>query len=407
MRILQVHNEYKNSPGGEDFAVQMDYEQLTKNGHLVEKFFVSNVGIDKLSIGRASLAAAQYVWSIPSYYTLLKKIKTFNPDIVHVHNTFAVLSPSIFWAIKRSRTPCILTLHNYRNICANSLLFREGRSCYKCLGKYPFAAFQHRCKYNNSFLAGATIATSQMLHRWLRTYDRAVNSFIVLGLPSKKIMVQAGVPSDKIFVRPNAIHDFHHLYDNNGLRERQFVFVGQITIAKGIDLLIKAWNELSPITDVLYIIGEGPDKIFLQEKYKCTPNIKWLGHQDRKNIFDIVARSKFLVMPSRWNEPFGLSAAESLMLSTPIIVPEHISLAHYISKENGGLSFSSNNLVSLVNTLRDAQTMTEERWNTISRLARQVYLLNFNPTKNHEHLIAIYSHTVEQYSHLKQRYSRD
>lgn len=397
MRVLQVHNRYKTSPGGEDVVVAMENQQLLDHGHIVKQHIVTNTYVDSESIGKVVLSGVQSIWSIPAYRELLSVIEEFKPDIVHVHNTFARLSPSIFWAIRQSRIPSVLTLHNYRITCATATLFRDGHLCEECVGRVPVAAFRHRCCYNGSFPAGASIAISQFIHHLLKTYSKAVDAIIVLGEPSKAIMARAGVPDDRMHVKPNFVIDAATQYLTSGSRSKQMVFVGQIAAEKGVDLLLGAWSKLDNTGEHLILIGDGPDKASLQERFSDRTDIVWLGRQDRMEVFKRIAQSEFLVMPSLWYEPFGLVVAEALMLSTPVIVPDHVSFAANVVSGQGGLSFTRNDTQSLTQVLAMARTVNKETWRELSQNARHLYVQWYSPDKNYALLTAIYDLAINQF----------
>ncbi|NIM20042.1 MAG: glycosyltransferase, partial [Candidatus Latescibacteria bacterium] len=112
-------------------------------------------------------------WSRSTYQKLLSLIRTTKPDLVHFHNTFPLISPSAYAACKESGVPVVQTLHNFRFICPEAMLMRDGRPCEECVGKYPWRALRHRC-YRGSLLATGALTWMIARNHWLGVYEEQV-----------------------------------------------------------------------------------------------------------------------------------------------------------------------------------------------------------------------------------------
>ncbi len=177
MKVLLLHNRYR-VPGGEDAAVQLECSLLRSAGLAVDLLEVNNDGID--SAAQKIKAALLTPYSFPARQLVADRIRDFQPDIVHVHNFFPTLSPSVYDACRSARVPVVQTLHNYRLMCANALLFREGKVCTKCLGStFPLPAIRHAC-YRGSRVGSAAVAALIGIHRIRGTWTSRVNRFIAL-----------------------------------------------------------------------------------------------------------------------------------------------------------------------------------------------------------------------------------
>src|SRR5215472_15413493 len=128
MRVLQVFNRYRR-PGGEETVVELEAELLRRNRHEVECLYASTSTLDDASSLHLCAAGLGTVWSVRGYSAMWRALQRFSPEIVHVHNTFPLLSPSIYWAANRANVPVVLTLHNFRVTCANACLVREEKTC--------------------------------------------------------------------------------------------------------------------------------------------------------------------------------------------------------------------------------------------------------------------------------------
>ena len=142
----------------------------------------------------AALTGLSAVWSPSGYRTMDEALTRFRPDIVHVHNTFPLLSPSIYWAAQKHNIPVVQTLHNYRLTCTNGLLMRDGRPCEDCVGRLPLPALKHRC-YKNSLAATGSLAAMQTVNRAIGSYRSKVDAYITLTRFAGELMVRAGLPA--------------------------------------------------------------------------------------------------------------------------------------------------------------------------------------------------------------------
>ena len=168
------------------------------------------------------------------------KLKLFSPDIVHIHNTFPLISPAIFYALD-SRMPRVLTLHNYRLFCPAGLPLRSGNICTTCIERRnTLPSVIHGC-YRDSSIATIPLAISVELHRSLGTWKNQVDRFITFSDFQMQKMISAGLPSEKIMIKPN-------FFPGNPVvvpwknRGDYIVFVGRLSPEKGICNLVRAWK---------------------------------------------------------------------------------------------------------------------------------------------------------------------
>lgn len=393
MHILLVHNEYQNSPGGEEVLLEKERSLLVRNGHKVSQYIVSNKELTKNQIRLNN--GINSIWSPEAYSAISKIIARSKPDIVHVHNTFAILSPSIYWAIKKNNLPAILTLHNYRITCSTSLLFRAGQPCEECIGRASFPALRHRCRYNGSLWAGNAIAASNIFHRAISTYQTKVDAFIAMTEFQARIMGRAGIPIEKIFIKPN----FAEARPRDEIiekRESTIIYIGQIHWMKGIDLIISAWLNLDQKSGRLVVIGDGPDLERLSFQTQGRTDIMWLGKISHEEVMNWLGRCKFLVMASRWYECFPNTLVEAFSMGTPIIVPR-LGVFTEIAQENkNGLIFDINNPKSLSEAFEYALNLSENEWGRYSNTALEEILQRYSSSRNYELLTGIYHRVLEK-----------
>lgn len=370
-KVLVIHNRYLQR-GGEDTVVDEEYEIL-KTFNDVDLFETSSESLPKSPVSAAALS----MWNESERKRLIHKIDKFTPDILHFHNMFPYLSKSVLW--NGRNIPSVVTLHNFRDICINGLFMRDGSICTECLGKTPVNGIIHRC-YRGEVAASAVVAVSSMFHNFINT-GKNVKKYISLNKFSKEIFLRAGIPEEKIVVKPNSSVD----YGIGGGEGDYAVFVGRISQEKGVDILIKAWMLANP-RGQLYIIGDGP---LLQTFSDDMHNINWMGRLDKHEVIRIIKGARFMIWPSRVYETSGLTMIESMSCGTPVLASRQGASLEIIRERENGSFFTTgdyNGLAELINLyFGDRLNLSEMRKN-----ARKTYLDSYTQEKNCASLQRIY-----------------
>jgi glycosyltransferase involved in cell wall biosynthesis len=378
MKILMVHAFYKLA-GGEDSVFRNEVELLRSRGHDVREFTRSNSEMDGLG------ALAQFRTTIHNSRAVAEfeaEISSFSPDIVHVHNTFQILSPSVLQAASRRGIPVVQTLHNYRLQCVNGLFFRDGKVCEECLGRVPVPGVRHGC-YRESKAASAAVATMLTVHRAKHTYDRAVTRLICLTEFARSKMIDGGLPADRIDVKPNFLATDPGTLANP---EGYGLFVGRISEEKGIDLLLDAWDIAQPGHE-LRVAGDGPLREDLAKDYGPQSSVRFLGSLSREQVQSEMRGASYLVLPSVWYEGLPMVLVEALAVGLPVIVPRLGALPEI----GGGASivFEAGNVGSLADRLHEV----DEDSSILDRLrpiARQTFEDRYTADRNYDMLMKIY-----------------
>jgi glycosyltransferase involved in cell wall biosynthesis len=389
LRILQVYNEYRTW-GGEDTVAYLEAEMLRRRGHEVERLLVSTKKIDGAGPIKLMIAGMGAVWSFHGHSLMRRAIARFSPDIVHVHNSFPLLSPSIFWAAHDAGVPAVQTIHNFRFVCACAHLLRNENPCQDCVGRFPWPALRHRC-YQNSYPATSVVVAMNVFHRLVGTFVNKVHAYIVLNEFSKEIMLRTGLPEDRVHIKPNFV------MEPDGLpvpRQRQVVFAGAISRSKGVHLLLQAWSKLSPAEFKLILIGDGPARVELEGKYAQVPGIEWHGAQSQQKVVETLAASHWLVLPSLYYENCPMVIPEAFSVGTPVIVPNHGAFPAFVTNSRDGLLFAPGDADSLANTLGTALNATNDVWLRCSEEARATYRRTFAEVQNYEQLISVYGNAI-------------
>jgi glycosyltransferase involved in cell wall biosynthesis len=393
LRILQVHNRYRPGWGGEDTVVELEADLLRRRGHYVDRLSLWTRELVGASRFRMVAAGLGTTWSWRGYREMTRAIDGFLPDVVHVHNTFPLLSPSIYWAAARKSVPVVQTLHNFRLTCSNAMLYRNNKPCEDCVGKVPFPALRHRC-YHGSFFQTAAVCSMNVVHRCLGTYRTKVRAYIVLSEFARELMVRAGLPAERICIKSNFNSDPGKL---NTIRQSAIVFVGDVSPAKGVHLLLEAWSRRPAPGHQLMIIGDGQSRAELEARYAADASVIWCGLQPRDRVLELVAASRWLVLPSRQYENCPMSVLEAFSVATPVIVPNHGPFRSIVTDGAEGLLFQPSSSDSLTEVLRKACQVATGEWTKYSETARATYKREYTEQRNYRQLIGVYEQAIQKF----------
>ena len=336
-------------------------------------------------LGGKISTALNTTYSSSSKTTALAKLRAFKPDVVHVHNFFPQLSPSIYDACIELNIPVVQTLHNYRLMCPGAMLMRDGKICEQCVTGSPYQAVLHGC-YKGSKLGTLVVAHMVATHRKLGTWQHKVTRFIALTEFAKAKFIEVGFPPNKIVVKPNFVNDFFIESLPVARVTPPFgLFVGRLSAEKGLHTLLKAWALLDDST-LLKVAGTGP----LAELVVKQTNLEPLGLQSPAEISLLMQQAAFLILPSEWYEGFPLVLVEALAHGLPILASNLGSMAAIIKDGETGLLFEPGNAEDLATKVKWLLANPDE----CARLgvnARQAYLDKYTAEENVKQLLGVYS----------------
>lgn len=374
MRVVIVHNHYQQ-PGGEDVVVEQESQLLTRHGVIVRQYLRSNADIPN----SADFAlAVQTVWSRRTAREISSLIREFRPDIIHAHNTFPLISPSLYATGARHGVPIVQTLHNFRLFCLQAMFLRKGAICEDCMHVFPWRGIVRKC-YRNSTAASSAVAAMIAFHRALRTYDRYIARYIAPSAFCREKLIEAGFPEEKLVTKPNFANPppFRSPDPRNGA-----LFVGRLSIEKGIAVLSKAAREAGIHVTVF---GAGPEETMLAR----SGQFDLLGWADSQTMMARMQQSAYLVMPSIGYETFGLPVIEAFACSLPVIASRLGALAELVDDGRTGLLFEPGDPGDLARKLRWAETHPKEM-RRMGEAAHVEYELKYSPEKNYAQLMDIY-----------------
>ena len=379
MRILVAHNAYQYR-GGEDSVVESEIALLRGHGHEVEPYSRHNDEIRGL--GRLRLARDTF-WSARTAGNMRNLIAAFEPDVIHVHNTFPLISPSLYWAASGAGVPVVQTLHNFRLLCPQAMLLRDGKVCEDCVGHLPWRGIERAC-YRGSRTQTGVLTGMLGLHRTLGTYRDKITRYIALNDFCRGVFVRGGLAPERIRVKPN----FVDLPPPPLAQRKGFLFVGRLSPEKGVSALADAARLMPNIE--LNVIGTGPE----QETLKDLANVRLAGLQEPDAVRDAMCRAACLVMPSIWYENFPRTLVEAFACGLPVIASRLGAMAELVEDGRTGLLSEPGNAEDLAAKLRWAQS-NPEAMRRMGENARAEYEAKYTPELNYRQLMSIYEDAKE------------
>jgi len=380
--VLLVHNYYQIG-GGEHTVFENEKNLLLENGHEVYTYTRSNDEL-KSSFGKMALLPFTTIWSFKTYFEVRKLIREKDIDIVHCHNTFPLISPSVYYAARSLKIPVVQTIHNFRFLCPNGLFYCNGRVCEECREQNSFfPALKNKC-YRNSTLQTAVVVAMMKFHRLIGTYKK-IHYIFLTEFNKKKIAETLGIREEQTYMKSNFVEQVTSTA--SAVREMlpKFVFAGRLDGYKGLPFLLDVWPGLNKEYE-LHIYGDGECRKLCEEAAKKCANIHYFGFQPQNVIFADLKDAAALLFPSQLYEGYPMILAESFSMGKPVVAANIGNHGDIVSVSQSGVLFD------LVDPQNFAAALDEVISNQAqySANAYRYYLENQTKESNYRKLSEIY-----------------
>lgn len=387
MKILIVHNLYSQA-GGEDAVVRSESKMLQKAGLEVRVKYYKNPA----SIFKQTQALLLEPFNVFQYRRFLRVLKKENPTVVHLHNWHFQASPSLIWATKSLGIPLVITVHNYRLLCPSGTLFFKDQLFLDSLNERYFSSAVKNKVYHNSYLITAALSFTLLFNKFIRTWNK-VDKFIFLNGFMANLHKDSYLKlnASQIEVKPNFAENNRSASLKFSRERSGFLFVGRLSVEKGIDVLLEAFKD----TELpLHIIGDGPLKEKVLAIAADSPNIHYLGFQQKEVILDYMTNSEALIFPSIWYEGMPITILEAFSCGTPVIASNIGSLKELIQDKSNGLHFLAGDPSSLRSKIREWISLPFATRDTMHEKVVQVFHQKYTVNNNVKDLINIYKDII-------------
>ncbi|MFC1857816.1 glycosyltransferase family 4 protein [Thermodesulfobacteriota bacterium] len=397
MKVLLVHNFYGSSaPSGENTVFLAERDLLKNRNHEVIEYTRHSDEIrTRGPIGTVHGALAT-PWNPFTLRNLRQILIKEQPDVMHVHNTFPLLSPAIFHSARNLKIAVVLTLHNYRVFCAAGIPMRNSIPCTECLDRrWALPALKYGC-YRHSRLATLPMAMMIELHRRINTWEKHIDAFIALTGFQKEKLAEAGLPRDRLHIKP---HFYPEPPDPLPFPEREpkVVFIGRLGAEKGLYLLVDAWKMWGDKAPSLELIGEGPERPGLENRVRDTGmsrKISFQGQLPFSKAQEKLARARLMVLPTLCYEGFPMAVREAFALGVPVAASGLGSLPFLVEDGKNGVLFTPGDSADLYKKIKNLWD-NPEKLAEIGRNARIDFEEKYTADVNYDLLMDIYRTAID------------
>ena len=402
MKILLV-NKFLYPVGGDPISTLATGQLLSEKGHEVifwgmkhprnsafpyQDYFVDEIDFERpLGWIQKIKTAFSLLYSLEAQKKLAALLKKDRPDLAHLNNFAHQISPSILRTLKDFKIPMVMTLHNYKLICATQRLFLRGQPCERCAQSKHFHCFLSRCTKNSYTKSLLNAMEMYLHHRLLHLYD-LINVFISPSLFLMKKFVQMGFKKEIVYL-PGFVNLSEFVPEVN-YQEDSIVYFGRLSEEKGLFTLIKAVKNIPDI--FLKIIGVGPLKVELNNflsKEKIS-NVVLLGFiKEEAKMYDEIKKSRLVVVPSEWYENNPRVVLEAIVLGKPVIGSRIGGIPELIKDDFNGYTFEAGNIADLKEKI-EFLFNNPEKIKQLGQNALEFVRQNFNQEKHYQKLMEIY-----------------
>jgi glycosyltransferase involved in cell wall biosynthesis len=326
MKVAILHSRYRSgSTSGENRVIEDEMVLLRRAGHDV----VSWTPTPDLAMKLPISVGIRTIWSKRGVTAVTRLADEFQPDVIHVHNMFPELSPTVLRAANRLGIPTVLTLHNYRLLCLPGILYREGEICELCVGKLPWSGVRFAC-YQDSHAASAALGSSISLHRGIRTFEGVQRFLAVSQFLADRYISSGLLATDRVIVKRNFAWP-------TALRSgpgSHFLFAGRLTEEKGILVLLEAWKR-KQTPGPLVIAGDGPLRSVVDRE--AMGNVQVLGDVPPRQLAHLIRGARALVVPSTWYEGSPRTITEAYAAAVPVVASNIGALPEVVQDGESGV----------------------------------------------------------------------
>ncbi len=380
MKILQVHNQYQNLTG-DDSVVEEEFKLLTSHGHEVLQYLKTNTDLKKSSFFKKVELGISLRGSKVVAREFDQVLSETEPDIIHCHNLFPIITPIVLRVAQTHGIPIVQTLHNYRLLCLNTLFYRDEGICEDCVTNGLKEGVKNKC-YNGSLVQSRLMSDALEYHRKRDTWNKQVDTFICLSEFAKSKFKAGGIDESRLTVKANFVLEpkIKSLYKDF------FLFAGKLEEQKGLHEFIELAKSCPHIK--FKAAGYCIDPSIFEE----YENVEYLGQLKRAELMKYMSLAKAILFLSKMYEGMPMTILEAWSLKKAVIARNHGAMKEMIVSEESGLLYDSfDKLVLATNRLND-QSLSRR----IGAGGYDIYKEKYSDMVAYSNLINIYSEVIKR-----------
>ncbi len=401
MKILQV-SEFNYMRGGAyNYFLKLS-KKLEEEGNEVavfsmhhpknlpskwSKYFISRISFNEGTLRDKLLMPFRGLYSLSAKRNFEKLIKDFQPDIIHCHNIYHQISPSILPVAKKYGIPVVMHLHDYKLICPNYQMFAHGRICEECAAPNYYRCFFKKCFQDSYFKSLGVTVEMYLHHRILKIYEKNIDLYIAPSQFMKEMCVKHGVEASKIKVVYNFVDETLET-KSIAQSEDYILYLGRLSAEKGIPVLIKAMADVKGLS--LRIAGEGNEKAVCEKEISrlhLEDRVSLVGQLEGEELRKIISEARAIILPSVWYENMPFSMLEALALGKIVIASRIGGMPEIIKDTHNGFLFEAANSAELASIINGLNSYDLEK---ISEAAKDS-VKDLTIDKHYQEIVALYN----------------
>ncbi len=413
MKILQINNHHKIVGGAERYYFDLS-ALLQKKGHEVaffstkesgaletrwQKYFLSKIDYKRRGAGQTFRKLGRVFYSLEAKKQINLVLDRFKPDIVHIHNIYYYISPSILYEIKRRGIPIIQTVHDYQLITPSINFFHNGKICEISKPHRFYKVILHKCVHN-SYPDSLIATVTEYIQVYLNLFKNNVDIFLAPSLFMKKKLTEYKFGGKEIIHQPYFTTFSTGLIPVKKTKEKYVLFFGRLVEEKGVLFLLDLAKRLPSVT--FKLVGKFSTPKFKKDvlyniRHNSIKNITLLQHKGGADLEKIISDSCFVIAPSLWYEVFCISILESNSFGKPVIASRIAGIPEIIKDNKTGILFDTGNI-------EDCMKKVLLLWNNpslVKRLgknAKKFVEVEFGPEKHYKKIMQIYNKALNKSS---------
>lgn len=359
-------------PNEDLFVPYIDFRELNKN-----KSIVNGVKV----VGRA-------IYSKQARTRFSELLDRVHPDIVHLQNIHAHITPSIIFEAKIRKLPVVWTLHDYKLVCPNShlLIDTTGQICEACIKGGFLYPFIKRCK-KGSILASGMASVEAICHQ-LMGVSKVIDGYLSPSAFLAHKLREGGVPGN-IYHIPLFIDKLQKVGKKD---EGYFLFLGRLDRIKGIHSLLDASQKNSALQVVCAGLINETEEATIRAAF--VPNTNYVGFKIGSELRELIQNCRAVVVPSISYENQPFSVLEAFAAGKPVIASNLGGMSELVTHMDRGLLVRPND----PDDLSSAMTWLSENPKDALRMGRSAfeYVKQAHSADSHyQSLMNIYSKLVK------------